>query len=88
MHQNCILKLKRKFGILTALPKNQFGILMAPEKMQFGAFRAYWFGQTKKVEFGETKAPLTNVFHIYMFVQTIKVFCLLVHKCAPIQYLS
>ena len=25
--------------------------------MQFGAFTAYWFGQTKKVEFGETKAP-------------------------------
>ena len=57
MHLNCILKLKRKFGILTALPKNQFGILITPEKMQFGAFTAYWFGQTKKVEFGETKAP-------------------------------
>ena len=39
MHLNCILKLKRKFGILTALPKNQFGILIASEKMQFGAFR-------------------------------------------------
>ena len=33
MHLNCILKLKRKFGILTALPKNQFGILIALEKM-------------------------------------------------------
>ena len=25
--------------------------------MQFGAFTTYWFGQTKKVEFGETKTP-------------------------------
>ena len=38
--------------------KNRFGILTAFGKIQFGILTAYEFGETNKVEFGETKAPL------------------------------
>ena len=57
-------ELCRFFGQIEASTESEFGdviasfgILTAYAKIQFRILTAYEFGETKEVEFGETKAP-------------------------------